>query len=103
MIDAISVGDLSTHGMGSVLEHFRDSEHAPLLWQLAAELSESELAPSALEVLLNDTLTKLQSQAITEEINELTARERSGGLDVEGRHRLAALLRSKQQLRAQTK
>lgn len=31
MTDAMSVGDLPTHGLGALLEHYRDTPHAPVL------------------------------------------------------------------------
>ncbi|MDD3354533.1 DNA primase [Zoogloea sp.] len=101
--DAMSVGDLPTHGIGALLEHYRDTPHAPLLARVAGQLADTPFDDGTLELLFNDTLNKLEADAISRNIDRLTAREREHGLDPAERRQLAELLLHKQQLKNRPK
>lgn len=99
IIDAISVGDLNPScGLGALVERFRDTEHGDTLARTAGELVEAEFDDAAVDPLFEDTLRKLQADAVAGEIAELTALAAEGGLDAAGRHRLAELLLEKRNL-----
>jgi len=53
--------------------------------------------------LFNDTLNKLEADAISRQIDALTARERESGLTPVERRQLAELLLHKQKLRVRAK
>ena len=101
--DAMSVGDLPTQGVGALLEHFRDTPHAPILARVAVANEETPFEDGTIEPLLNDTLNKLQADALSREIERLTAQDRADGLDPQQRRRLAELLMDKQRLRVRPK
>ncbi|THF61913.1 DNA primase [Pseudothauera nasutitermitis] len=99
IIDAIEVGDLNPScGLGALVERFRESEHGDTLARVASELMEEEFDDASVETLFEDTLRKLQADAVAAEIARLTALAAEGGLDATGRHRLAELLLEKRNL-----
>lgn len=101
IIDAISVGDLCpTGGLGALVERFRDSDHGATLARVAGELVDTEFDEAVVEVLFEDTLRKLQANAIDAEIARLTALAGNGGLESADRHRLSELLLEKRKLTA---
>ena len=101
--DAMSVGDLPTQGVGALLEHYRDTPHADLLARMAGQLADSAFDDAQIEPLFNDTLNKLEADAISRQIDVLTARERESGLNPAERRQLAELLLHKQKLRVRAK
>jgi len=101
--DAMSVGDLPTQGVGALLEHYRDTPHADLLARMAGQLADSAFDDAQIEPLFNDTLNKLEADAISRQIDALTARERESGLTPVERRQLAELLLHKQKLRVRAK
>jgi len=101
--DAMSVGDLPTHGIGALLEHYRDTPHATTLGRIAAQLADMPLDETVLEPLLNDTLYKLEATQVEQEFLALNAQAREGGLDPAGRRRLAELLVQKEKLKKRPK
>ncbi|HQE40996.1 MAG TPA: DNA primase, partial [Zoogloea sp.] len=103
LTDAMSVGDLPTHGIGALLEHYRDTPHAEILARMAGQLADNAFEDASIEPLFNDTLKKLEADAVSREIDTLTAREREYGLDPTERRQLAELLMHKQKLRTQAK
>ncbi len=103
IVDALSVGDLPTHGIGALLEHYRGSPHAEAIDRMAGQLADSPFDEATIEPLLNDTLKKLEADAVSREIDALTARERENGLTSVERRQLAELLLHKQKLRVRTK
>ncbi len=103
IVDAMSVGDLPTHGIGALLEHYRETPHAPVIARTAGNLADSSFDEAAIEHLFSDTIKKLEADAISREIDILTARERESGLDPTERRHLAELLLHKQKLRARPK
>lgn len=99
IIDVTSTGDLVTHaGLGGLVEQFRETPHADTIARVAGELVDAEFDESVIETLFEDTLRKLQADALAREIAALTARERDGGLSPLERSRLAELLIEKTQL-----
>jgi DNA primase len=103
LTDATSVGELPTCGLGALLEHFRGTPHAEVLARIAGTLAETSFDEASIEPLFNDTLNKLQADALRDQIDALTAREREGGLSAAERRQLAELLMDKQQLRRRAK
>lgn len=101
--DAMSVGDLPTHGIGALLEHYRDTPHSATLGRIAAQLADMPLDETVLEPLLNDTLYKLEATQVEQEFLALNAQARDGGLDPAGRRRLAELLAQKEKLKKRPK
>ena len=101
--DAISVGDLPTHGVGALLEHYRDTPHAPILSRISGQLADTPLDDAVLEPHFNDTLYKLESNLIEKEIHALNARARESGLEPAARRRLAELLATKEKLKTRAK
>lgn len=99
IIDAMSTGDLATHGgLGALVEQFRDSPHVTTISRVAGELVDAEFDEDVIETLFEDTLRKLHTDALAREIAALTAQEREGGLSALDRSRLAELLIEKTQL-----
>ncbi len=99
IVDAMSTGDLAANvGLGALVERFRDTPHGETLARAAGELADAEFDEEVVEALFEDTLRKLQADAIGREIAALTAQERESGLSALDRHRLAELLREKRNL-----
>lgn len=93
LVDAMSVGDIEPNwGLGALVERFRDSPHANVLSNTAAELVGTDYDESIIETLLEDSIRKLHADAINREIVELTQQERDRGLTHAERRRLAELL-----------
>ena len=103
IVDALSVGDLPTHGIGALLEHYRGSPHAEAIDRMAGQLADSPFDEATIEPLLNDTLKKLEADAVSREIDALNAQERERGLNATERRHLAELFVRKQKLQARTK
>ena len=103
IVDAMSVGELPTHGIGALLEHYRGSPHVEAIDRMAGQLADTPFDEVTIEPLLNDTLKKLEADAVTREIDALTARERENGLTPAERRQLAELLLHKQKLRTPAK
>lgn len=99
IIDAMGIGDIEADcGVAALVERFRETPHATALSKVAGELVGTEFDESVVELLFEDTLRKLQADAINHEIVELTGRERDGGLTSAERHHLAHLILQKRQL-----
>lgn len=99
IIDAMSIGDIEAGcGVAALVERFRETPHATALSKVAGELVGTEFEQSVVELLFEDTLRKLQADAINHEIVELTSRERDAGLTSGERHHLAHLILQKRQL-----
>ncbi|HRP97352.1 MAG TPA: DNA primase [Rhodocyclaceae bacterium] len=99
LIDAMSIGELDPRGgLAALVERFRDTPHAPTLAAVAGELVNADYDESVIEQVFEDTVRKLQVDAINEEILTLTRQEREQGLSALERQRLAALLVEKRNL-----
>lgn len=99
IVDAMSIGDIDDDcGMATLVERFRETPHGPVLSKIAAELIESEPDDAVSETVFEDTLKKLQVDAIDREIQHLARRERESGLDARERHHLVHLIQQKRQL-----
>lgn len=93
IIDAISVGDLGADTtLGTLLEHFRDSPHAPTLTHFCVE-DEEVIAEDVVETLFLDTIEKLHAHALQDEFEVLQGRASS--LSPEERKRYAQLIRQR--------
>ncbi len=98
IIDAISIGDLDPGcNLATLVEHFRETPHASTLSKAAAELVGAGFEDEVIEDLFDDTLRKLQADAIEREISSLTRQARERGLSSAERYRLADLLIRKRQ------
>lgn len=99
IIDLISLGEtLPAGGIGGLMERFRDTPHSDTLAQLGAELLDTEFDEGIVELMFEDTLRKLQGDAITREIDQLLALSKEGTLSTTDRHRLSELLIEKRNL-----
>lgn len=93
ILDAVDVGDIPGNaGLGLLLEHFRDTPHAPLIAHHGREALETEFEDSAIERLLQDTLTRLRQGAAQKEFDLLNEKARSTRLSAEEMRRLQELL-----------
>jgi len=94
IIDAISVGDLGgSTRLGTLLEHFRQSPHHDTLTRFCVEEADDVIAEDEVETLFLDTVRKLHTQVIQEEIDALAARADS--LTPEEQKRYAQLIMQK--------
>jgi len=99
IIDLVSLGEpVPAGGLGALIERFRDTPHEETLSRLGTEQDESEFDESVIEILFEDTLRKLQSDAIAREITELLDLSKQGALSASDRHRLSELLLEKRNL-----
>ncbi|MDD2873470.1 MAG: DNA primase [Azoarcus sp.] len=99
IIDLVSLGEpVPAGGLGALIERFRDTPHEETLARLGTEQDESEFDESVIEILFEDTLRKLQSDAIAREITELLELSKQGALSTSDRHRLSELLLEKRNL-----
>jgi DNA primase len=101
--DAMSVGDLPTQGVGALLEHYRDTPHAPILAKIAGQLEETPLDEAMIEPQFNDTLYKLEANIIEKEISSLNTKARENGHSSTEARRLAELLSAKEKLKKRSK
>jgi DNA primase len=101
--DAMSVGDLPTQGVGALLEHYRDTPHAPILAKIAGQLEETPLDEAMIEPQFNDTLYKLEANIIEKEISSLNTKAREDGHSSTEARRLAELLSAKEKLKKRSK
>jgi len=102
IIDLVELGE-SVTGLGALTERFRDTPHGETLNRVATSLIDPEFAPSVVEPLFEDTLRKLQSDAITQGIIELQELARTGTLSPSEQRRLTDLLKEKNTLPGVTK
>lgn len=94
IISAIEGGELPSGNHGVLLEYFRGTSHEPLIIaQAEAMASGTEAGDTELE--FEETLSRIRAEALKSEIAALTGLERQGGLDSDGRQRLAELLARK--------
>jgi DNA primase len=97
--DAIEHGELPATGFNVLIEHFRGTEHEAMLAEMTGFLADAEVDDGEMEKVLEDSIDFLQQKALMQEIEQLTAKERAGGLDGDERRHLAALLARKQAAR----
>ncbi len=99
IIDMLSLGEpVPAGGLGALIERFRDTPHAETLARVAAELVDAEFDEAVVEMLFEDSMRKLQADAVSSEIDALMQRDRESGLTHEDRHRMAELLLEKRKL-----
>ncbi len=96
--DAVSVGDIGRGSAAMLLEHFRQSPHAPLLADIASELVGDPFEDSAIEPLFCDLLDGLREQARGGEFRMLQGKLAGGRLDPHELARYRELLTQKQKL-----
>lgn len=104
IVDLVSLGEpIPAGGLGALIERFRDTPHGETLSRLGAELVDTEFDEAIVETLFEDTLRKLQGDAVSREITELLDQSRLGSLSPADRHRLGELLLEKRNLAASSK
>lgn len=96
--DAVSVGDIGRGSAAMLLEHFRQTSHAPLLADIAAELVDDPFEESAIEPLFCDMLDGLREQARGGEFRKLQEKLANGRLEPHELSRYRELLMQKQKL-----
>lgn len=100
----MSIGDVDpTWGLGTLVERFRNTPHGDTLSAVAAELVDSDYDEATAEDFLEDTVRKLQIDAIEREIRAVTERIRTDGHDAEARQRLKELFVDKRNLSESSK
>ncbi|HQU90495.1 MAG TPA: DNA primase, partial [Denitromonas sp.] len=94
IVDAVSVGDLgSQSALGTLLEHFRNTDHAPTLTRMCAEQADEVIDEAVVETVFHDTVHALHTKALADEFNRLAAR--AGELTPDERKRYVQLLQQK--------
>ncbi|WP_227816552.1 DNA primase [Nitrogeniibacter aestuarii] len=94
IIDAISVGDLGNDTrLGTLLEHFRNTPHEPVLTRFCVEEADEVIADDVVETLFLDTIEKMHAQVLQEEFASLQARAAS--LSPEEQKRYAQLIQQR--------
>jgi DNA primase len=96
--NGIEHGELRSGGYQLLYEYFRGSAHETIIAQMAGNLAGNEVNAGELEVVLNDALGRLRQSGIAQEIDALTAKARSAGLDQDERRHLTELLARKKEL-----
>jgi DNA primase len=94
IISAVEEGALPSGNHGVLLEYFRGTPHEALI-VAQAEAMASGLEDGNTELEFEETLSRIRVEALKSEIAALTGLEREGGLDLDGRKRLAELLARK--------
>jgi len=97
IIDLVELGE-PLIGLGALSERFRDTPHGDTLNRIAANLIESEFDPSAIEPQFEHTLLRLQADALTPEIFELTERGPTNPLSPSEQRRLVDLMTEQRRL-----
>jgi len=92
LADAIEHGELPAAGYNVLLEYFRGSEHEPVIAGMAGHVAGADIDAAESETVFEDSVAFLRQRALVLEIEVLTAKERSGGLDADERRQLAELL-----------
>ena len=97
IIDLVTHGRLVAGGYGMLLEAMRGTPHEGIIAGLAEALAgtSDNAEAESVEAVFNDAVAHLQHALIAQEIEQLTARARTG-LSAEERARLALLLARKQ-------
>ncbi len=104
LVDATSIGDINpNHGLGALIEPFRNTEHGDTLSSAAAELIANDYDENVAELLFEDTVRKLHMDAIEREIRAITTQIRENGPGGDLGHQLNALLLEKAKLNASTR
>ena len=99
LVDAMSIGDIDpSWGLGTLVERFRNTPHGDALSAAAAELVDSDYDETIAEDFFEDTVLKLQLDAIEHEIRAVTEQIRFNSQDIEARQRLKELFVEKRNL-----
>ena len=81
--------------MAGLLERFRDTPHGATLISIYNDPLEAEFNTTVIEPLFEDALKRLQTVAISREIEEFMEQARTSGLSPVEQQRLSSLLREK--------
>ncbi len=93
--NAIEHGELTSGSYHQLLEFFRGGPHEAVIAEMAGSLASADVDIGELEVVLNDALLRLRQTGIAREIDSLTAKARSAGLNQDERRQLTELLSRK--------
>lgn len=86
-----------------LLEHFRGTDHEGALSDAAESAVEDEFDDAGAKGLIEDTVRKVESDKIGNQIADLLQKDREGGMDEEDRTRLSSLLFLKRQIAQKAK
>jgi hypothetical protein len=90
-------------GASDLLEHFRGTDHEGALSDAAESAVEDEFDDVGAKGLIEDTVRKVESDKIGNQIADLLQKDREGGMDEEDRTRLSSLLVLKRQIAQKAK
>jgi len=102
LVSDVAEGQLAGEGFGMVLEHFRGTQHEPLISEILGELVEQEFDEESTEAVFADTVERLRQAGIRGEIDALNAKQKSVGLAPDEVRRLQQLLAQKQPVKPAT-
>lgn len=85
-------------GASDLLEHFSGTEHEGVLSDTAESAVEDEFDDAGAKGLIEDTVRKVESDKIGNQIADILQKDREGGMDEEDRARLSSLLVLKRQI-----
>lgn len=85
-------------GASDLLECFRNTECEGALSEAAGSAADDEFDDAGAEGLIEDTIRKVESDKIGNQIADILQKDREGGMGEEGRARLSSLLVLKRQL-----
>ena len=102
LVSDVADGHLAGKGFGMVLEHFRGTQHEPLISEILGELVEQEFDEESTEAVFADTVERLRQAGIRGEIDALNAKQKSVGLAPDEVRRLQQLLAQKQPVKPAT-
>ena len=90
-------------GASDLLEHFRGTDHEGALSDAAESAVEDEFDDAGAKGLIEDTVRKVESDKIGNQIADILQKDREGGMDEEDRTRLSSLLVLKRQIAQKAK
>ena len=79
--DAVSLGELAHGGPDATFEYFRETPHAAVLGEVAAELARNRLPRKQWSRVFTDCSEFLRSVGVREGIKTLTTKQREVGLE----------------------
>jgi len=93
--DAIEHAALPAGNLGLLIEYFRGSPHEEVIALVSGQIEESAGEEGEQEAVFIDTVERLRAQSLKQQIEDLNAKARQGGLSPAERQALADLLARK--------
>ena len=93
LTDKVAAGRLvQGGGVGSLLEHFRDTEHEAVFAGIVSEITENYFDDDSIEIVFTDTLRRLEAERDKQALDKLLGKARAG-LTAEEQRQMSELLR----------